>query len=879
MEQIFVGRGSELCQMMSIWDQIIKGSEGVPRTVLIEGEAGIGKSWLIEQFVSSIRRVKKRVWVGRGLCEPFKEIQVSFLPFYQILDDLRSQQPTRAALDQFNTIVGEIAPSWLKMLPVVGEPLSAVVESVRKLQEKVVTYQFAPSHQPDRDIYAQYLKVLHHFSGSKVPFVLIIDDLQWADELSLHLLTYLARRLPVSPKPIMILGAYRSEEAADLLRTIVHRLQQRKLCITITLQPFSGQEINEYIDQRYGLPHRSRFESFPPAFRDALLAKTGGNPLLVSELLSNLQDRGCIVRSREGWKVRAWGILDEEIPPTLEAVLQERIERLEKRLRDLLTVASVEGENFTAQVVAAVNRAEFKETLDLLIEELVRKHGVIRELEEREIAYKRFVTLYTFRHRLVRDFIYNHLSEAQKRILHQQVAECLENLYGEEMAYLIAPQLSRHYRIARHYRNFVKYGLLAARQEMRKFAIRQALWWSQEVSEVLQCQSDIWEESEIQQLRLTIMLLQTEALVRLGKHKEAVEVVNDAQKYLKKYPLFAAKFAYWKGELLSRIGNQTNAISWLRSALSVFVKEKELEWEALTLHKLGFISAVLGEFEKSRSYWTAGIRRSKILRAPHIEALILSDMAVFLNDQGDVDGSERTARKALSLFQQIGSQWGEMATLRTLADVEYLRGNLVTAESMIRQALKMAQDLEDAIYVVWCSCNLVRCLLERGKYDEAEEVIQLPLRRASEMREAGFLPDVYIFLAEIAIHRGEYDAAECYAQKAVETVSNEDVWTWPRTRYTMGKVLAAKGKPHEAEIWARSAYEYTLSAGSKLMKAYTCYEYAKSLYLTGRFREALTLVDEASRLFLEMGVQVKREEVSSLERKIRMALGSRRSLL
>ena len=175
----------------------------------------------------------------------------------------------------------------------------------------------------------------------------------------------------------------------------------------------------------------------------------------------------------------------EEIPDTLQAVLEERIGRLEKRLKDLLTIASIEGENFTAQVLAKIRNVELTNVLDVLVQDLSRKFDLVVELDEREISYRKYLTLYAFKHGLIRDFVYNQLSNAQKRIFHQQVGECLEELYGEQQSRMIAIQLARHYWIANDYPKIAEYGLLAAQKEYDKLAPQQTIWWCRKVVEVL----------------------------------------------------------------------------------------------------------------------------------------------------------------------------------------------------------------------------------------------------------------------------------------------------------------------------------------------------------------------------------------------------------
>ena len=273
-------------------------------------------------------------------------------------------------------------------------------------------------------------------------------------------------------------------------------------------------------------------------------------------------------------------------------------------------------------------------------------------------------------------------------------------------------------------------------------------------------------------------------------------------------------------------------------------------------------------------YWSQGLEIAEAIDAPFLEAMIWSDIAVFSNDRGDLDLSQDSARIALDIYQKIHSMRGETMSLRTLADVEFLRGNLEDAEALIRKATDLALETGDAVYMVWCKLNLVRCLIARSKFSDAEPIAHECLDQCLEMNEVGFLPDAYIYLAQIELSKKDIDQATRYIDLATSTVADEDVWTWTHACYVKGSVLVAQGQLAEAEARMQMAYEKSHSGNTKLMSGYTSLEYARVLYLSRKLKGAMQLATESKELFSDMGMRLKLEEtldlISSIEHFIQL---------
>ncbi|MFQ5596033.1 MAG: AAA family ATPase, partial [Anaerolineae bacterium] len=328
------------------------------------------------------------------------------------------------------------------------------------------------------NIFEQYVNVLVALAAQQ-PLLLIIDDLQWADAASIGLLFHLGRRIEQSR--ILLLGAYRPDEIALGRRGERHPLEKVLAefkryfgDIWVGLGQAGETEGRELVDALLDAePNR-----LGEAFRQALFRHTGGHPLFIIELLRDMQERGDLLHDDEGLWVEGPALDWRRLPARIEGVIEERVGRLEEELRETLSVAAVEGEDFTAQVVARVQETQELRLLRELSRELEKRHHLVREREEVRVGRQR-LTHYQFAHVLFQQYLYNELSAGERRLLHGAVAEVLEELY-EGRTEEITVQLARHYAEAGEEDKAMGYLVQAGDRARRLYANQEALSYYQQ---------------------------------------------------------------------------------------------------------------------------------------------------------------------------------------------------------------------------------------------------------------------------------------------------------------------------------------------------------------------------------------------------------------
>ncbi|MCZ7571423.1 MAG: ABC transporter substrate-binding protein [Ardenticatenaceae bacterium] len=494
----FVGREDELAQLEAHLGRALDGQGGV---VFVTGEVGRGKTALLAEFARRAQAAHADIIAAAGTCNAFMGAGDPYLPFRDVLGMLTGDVAPQVAA---GTITREharrlwhLVPHTVQALVEEGPDLldvfvsraalirraatagSGGTEELRRLKELVARATGESGGLEQRQLLEQYRRVLQRVA-SQHPLLLLLDDLQWADAASINLLFHLGRRL--SGSRILVLGAYRpsdisvgqlwsgaGHEQAHPLRPVVAELTRYSGDIQVNLDQIAAEEARRFVDAILDREPNRLGEQF----RKALLRHTAGHALFTVELLRDMQERGALIQDPEGRWIEGETLDWEVLPARVEAVIRQRVDRLEEELRDILTAASVEGETFTAQIVAAVQHTEEQRVLRRLSRDLHQRHRLVREREEVDAAGRR-LSRYQFNHVLFQHYLYQELSPGERRVLHGAVGAALEQLY-EGRTDEIAAQLARHYTEAGEGARAVDYLLRAGDWARTLYAHQEAI--------------------------------------------------------------------------------------------------------------------------------------------------------------------------------------------------------------------------------------------------------------------------------------------------------------------------------------------------------------------------------------------------------------------
>ena len=481
----FVDRQIELRQLHDNLNLVISTQK--PKFILISGDFGVGKTALIEHLLSEASEQIPSLMIGRAKCAMETEGN-GLIPFSQLLASLLGCRNGQL-VEQGSTlemILKETAPAWLDILSIASaDKDSAADDTPRRPDdaspdhphhtttivnrsggvdiqaENVTIYgdvigrdKITATYTQDQ-VFVQYANALKRLA-EKRRVLAFIDDLQWADASSLRLLFHLARNL--EDGAMMFVCAYRTVQALETgLNAKMFGEIHAELINSGSreIEIHTGLTVKGYVDQRY------LRNQFPNELLERVQIQTEGHALYVSQLFSLWEETKVIepVATSEGQTI--WKLThdtDIKIPEEVGLVLDERIKQMEEGVRGILTDASIEGENFTAQVVARLRQLDETKAFDDL-DIIEYRYRLIHENGLQEIAMV-VLDMYRFAHRFFGERIYQKMSSGKRRNLHRQVGECLETLCFDRRP--IAGQLARHFGEAHNARKATDYALMAA---------------------------------------------------------------------------------------------------------------------------------------------------------------------------------------------------------------------------------------------------------------------------------------------------------------------------------------------------------------------------------------------------------------------------------
>jgi len=525
---IIVGRESELSRLSGLLAKVLAGAG---RVVFITGEAGTGKTALATEFIRRAIAERPTLACATGNCNAHTGAGDPCLPFREILRHLAEGCSAPTPWDTGRA--DSVSPPGLLTLRLAeaivqsGPDLIGTLVSGDFLSERLQSYCPAPTGPPreierlarenlnplaaarlqQTDLFEQFARVMIRLAAHG-PLILMLDDLQWADGSSINLLFHLGRR--ISSSAILVLAAYRPSEVCAGRGGGRHPLEG----VVNELQRHSGEpliELKEENDRSFvDCLLDAESNQLGAGFREMLYCLTRAHPLFTTELLRILREKGHLARDNSGCWIDASPVDWRSLPARVEGVIAERIERLSPRLQSIVTVAAVEGERFTGEVLGRVLGIDDMSMVQILGEELDKRCCLIRAEGSTLVEGRRF-SRYRFRHVLFQKYIHDRLDAAERAYLHEKVGLVLESLIGD-LVDSLAADLAWHFREAGSRRKAVDYYERAGKRARRLLASHEAI---AQLSQALDLLDQSPESAERTEKELDVRIEMTAPIIAL----------------------------------------------------------------------------------------------------------------------------------------------------------------------------------------------------------------------------------------------------------------------------------------------------------------------------------------------------------------------------
>lgn len=648
----FVARHRELAQLQS---HLAAALNGDGRAVFISGEAGRGKTMLMTEFARRAQNEQPNLIVAGGNCNAFTGVGDPYLPFRDLFrlltGDLEARWAAGAIFREQAHRLWAVLPHTIQAIIEHGPHLIEVLISGRHLLNRAAAFapdsadwlahiqtlvqqqqQAQPEHLEQRQILEEGVQVMQVLAAQQ-PLLLLLDDLQWADGASINLLFHLGRRLAGSQ--IMIIGAYRASEVAlghpadkreqagrHPLEPVVTELKRHYGDIQIDLDRFMPDEGRAFVEALLD----SEPNRLSERFRENLFWHTKGHPLFTVELLRAMQESGHLVQDETGRWIEGAEFEQTSLPVRVEAVIQQRIDRLDESLRNLLMVASVAGEVFSAQVVASVQNVDEQQVLRQLSQELERHHRLVREHSEVKIG-RQHHHYYQFGHVLFQQYLYRQLGLGERRLLHAEIAQALEGFYQEQLDE-ITNQLARHYLEAGAFDKAAVYLHRAGDQARRAASLNEA-------ARLYRLALEHWPDSD-QAGRAEILAKVGECRWVTGHIQEALEVFETA------YALFetlgnlvkAGAMQRLMGRMHWELGDRETSLQHYHQALAILEQGPESIEQARTISAISQMYMLAAEYEQAVTWGGQALALAERLEAEDVIVHALNNVgtAIVLRD-------------------------------------------------------------------------------------------------------------------------------------------------------------------------------------------------------------------------------------------------------
>ncbi len=734
----FTGREEELAQLQDWYDQMQQGAQQI---VFVSGEAGIGKTTLVERFLAQVSG-QDAIRIGRGHCLEQQERGEAYLPVLQALQQLCRTADGEAVI----AVLRRYAPLWLLQL-------SGVIEA----DERETLQRQLQGSNPQRML-REFGEAIAHLTSEQVLF-LVFEDLHWSDVATLELLSYLGQRREQTR--LMVLSTYRPAETVASqhpLRRIEQEMIGRGQCHELALELWTEAEVERYLT--------SRLSASPvvAALWPVIHRCTDGNALFVAHFLDYLLHQKLLVATQDGWELRLEPTAIEElIPDHVQRLITKQIEGLSKDAQQALEVASMVGRTFTAYEAAAVLGSD-PETLEVLYEELENQERLINIQEIAEWPNGTMAVRYRFRHALHRHVVYQRIGPARRMRWHRQLGEHLSNVYGEH-APEVASAIAFHFERGRDYPHAIRYYQQAGESALRRSAHVEA---AQHLTQGLALLSTLPETSERMRQELALRIPLHVALLashglsapeleeNLERAQSLCNILDDlpqfttvliglARLYITRSDRLKAEAAIEQEQhLLLRLTDPAILVK-LHTQLGVLELVRGAHRRVQEHHAQVF--ALYDATAQSTLRFSFGID-------PHALALVMSGVSLWL--RGWPEQAWSAAERGIARAQEIAHPFSLANVLSFAVWVRQFRSELDQAWSLTQTLVTLEREYGFATNVSRTAIEQGCVLVRRG---ELTEGIQLLVEGINQHRATGaqiMLPYSLSFLAEAYGQQGQF---------------------------------------------------------------------------------------------------------------------------
>ena len=814
LDSPMVGRERQRRLLDEAFDQAVADRVCYLFTVL--GTAGVGKSRLVNEFLAEARATARIVY---GRCLSYGD-GITFWPLSEALKDaggIADQEPPAEAMAKLTALFGDDPEAGV---------LAAQVGGLIGL---------APAEAPHEEAYRAVRRALEAMASER-PLVVVFDDVHWAEPAFLDLVDHLTDWTRDAPVLVICLARLELLEARPAWGGGKHA------ATTIQLEPLSDDESAALIANLLGSA------GLEETAGRRIAAAAEGNPLFVEEMLEMLIDDGLLVRRNSHWEP-AGDLTDLAVPPSIQALLSARLERLGSDERSVMERASVEGKVFHRGAVLELAPEPIRASVTTHLMALVRK-----ELVRPDRATFAGEEAFRFRHLLIRDAAYQAMPKETRAELHGRFAAWLERVAGErvgEYEEIVAYHLEQAVRYREELGPLDDMGRALGRKAAGHLVA--AGFRADDRGDVRAAQSLLERAIELlpagDSERLSVQPRLGRVLFEGGEIDAASELLTsalgDAEAAGDRSATAWARLFQMEVQASRGIGLQASIAQEAESLIAEFEAQGDERGAA-------HAGTVAGQFRffngRCREAETLLVRaRERALSAGlRDQALTASWWELAVLFFGPAPVSEAEARLREMEEPAIRTRTNEAALLRTRARFAWIQGRFDEAREALRAWTDIERELGRAVRLASVRGHYLGPLeMAAGRYPEAIEALRAGFDAQRALGDLGYSATVAGQLARALLAVGDVDEAERFARIALESSAEDDIDPKLSGSGALAVALARRGRLDEARELAEDTLARARETDYMMNHADALLDLTKVLAAQGDGAAATAAADEA----------------------------------
>ncbi|MDJ0973174.1 MAG: tetratricopeptide repeat protein [Planctomycetota bacterium] len=800
------GREAELARMRAAY---AKACSGAGQVLLIDGEAGIGKTRLVDEFITQLQ--------AEGEAPNF----------------LFGSYPSGGAA----TVAGAFNTAFREHFGSVGleETLGSYLPVTPLMVPAFASFLRGESPPPGQEpltkdsVQSVFIYATQSLAEER-PTVILIDDLHFAPAEGRALFAALA--LAIAEHQVLLLGTMRPEVPLDWAAEV----QRPEHAERMRIGRLRRSELERLLDDVFG--SAALAERLAPSIAE----ESDGNPFFVFEILRSLRDRGQIMRAPDGKWTAASAAPDIHAPSSILEMVRVRLDRLDEADRQLLEAAACCGFRFDPLLLPSV--------LDLEEIDVLRRLGRIERLHQLVRSVGRGCN---FDHHLVHDVLYRGLSDLLKEHYHARIADVLAERARVRGTPLETLESVTAVEICTH-------ALKGGRQQRALATLKPALahleaGYLQEAALALAEEAlavpGLLDGAE----RCRTLLGTVERLHMLGRRDAQREALAAAERLATGTPLEPRMHRFW-AELHSACGETDDAMRRFELAYETAHELGMASDEAAALCRLGTQNARLGKAEEAHDQFRASIELARDIGDRQAETVTTGNLALAYYDGGNYERALELMQRHLALAKETGNRRSEGIATGNLGVLLMELGRPEEAGAHIRAKLEIARQIGDRMGAAVATANLGMVLHDLGHFEEARRAYEACVEIAREIgaREgegnaAGNLGMVFQSLGRYALAADRYRHAVRIARDIGDPITEADALS------NLGTLEVGLGCFEAAEKTLERSLELARGVGAARVEGYALHGLALLAEERGEMEVAEGLHAQVEPIWTAMGAK------------------------